>query len=229
MMKYIFGISLMVLMSYTSGIAQQKESRSLDRFNELRVNDGIEVQLMKSTEHKIEIETSGVSPDKVITDLAGGRLRIKMRTGIYPGVNVICKVYYTHLDEIQANTNSYVFSDEVITGERISLKASTAGSLNLELEMDRAIVELSAGGNAELRGKLREIFATANAASTLSGFELSCDEAELRAGGGSRIELFVNQSIIGRASTASKIYFKGDPEKTRFDATLGGIVTKAYY
>ena len=98
----ILAFLLLLIISSTAVNAQNQEKRPLADFFEIRVNDGIEVELIKSDNPRIEIETEGVSTDKVITDLSSGRLRIRMRIGIYPGVQVKCKVYFKDLTMIQA-------------------------------------------------------------------------------------------------------------------------------
>lgn len=208
--------------------AQNPETRPLADFFEIRVNDGIEVELIKSDNPRIEIETEGVSTDKVVTDLSSGRLRIRMRIGIYPGVYVKCKVYYSDLSLIQAMSAGIITSKENFVVDRLSISANAGGSVNLHVEARRLSLESLAAGIISLTGSADLAMINAGTGGQIEAFKLMANEADVRANSGASVNVNVKDGLSGRSSTGAQINYKGSPSNLSVETQLGGIINRAY-
>ncbi len=226
-MKAIFTFCL-VLFSSTLLFAQNTESRPLADFFEIRVNDGIEVELIKSDNPRIEIETEGVSTDKVVTDLSSRRLRVRMRIGVYPGVQVKCKVYYQDLTLIQAMAAGEITSKENFEVDRLSITANAGGIVNLHVEARRLSLETMAAGRISLSGSADLAMVNAGTGGLIEAFSLMANEAEVRANTGASVNVNVKDSLSGRSSTGAQVNYKGSPSSLSVETQLGGTINRAY-
>jgi len=217
-----------ILFSIPSVHAQNQESRPLADFFQIRVSDGIEVELIKSDNPRIEIETEGVSTDKVVTDLSSGRLRVRMRIGIYPGVYVKCKVYYTDLSLIQAMAAGIITSNENFIVDGLSITANAGGSVNLHVEARRLSLESMAAGRISLTGEAQFAMINAGTGGQIETFRLMAKETEVRANSGASVNVNVMDSLSGRSSTGAQINYKGSPSNLSVETQLGGTINRAY-
>ena len=208
--------------------AQNSETRPFADFFEIRVSDGIEVELINSAKPRIEIETEGVSTDKVVTDLSSGRLRIRMRIGIYPGVYVKCKVYYSDLSLIQAMSAGIITSKENFVVDRLSISANAGGSVNLHVEARRLSLESMAAGSISLTGSADLAMINAGTGGKIEAFKLMANEAEVRANSGASVNVNVKDGLSGRSSTGAQINYKGSPPNLSVETQLGGTINRAY-
>lgn len=226
-MRVILALAF-IFFSSTLLHAQNSETRPLADFFEIRVNDGIEVELIKSDNPRIEIETEGVSTDKVVTDLSSGRLRIRMRIGIYPGVYVKCKVYYSDLILIQAMSAGIITSKENFVVDRLSISANAGGSVNLHVEVRRLSLESLAAGSISLTGSADLAMINAGTGGQIEAFKLMANEAEVRANSGASVNVNVKDGLSGRSSTGAQINYKGSPSNLSVETQLGGTINRAY-
>ncbi len=227
MMRVLFTLCLIFLSTQLLH-AQNSENRPLADFFEIRVNDGIEVELIKSENPRIEIETEGVSTDKVVTDLSSGRLRIRMRIGIYPGVRVKCKVYYNELSLIQAMAAGVITSNETFKVDRLSITANAGGIVNLNVEARRLMLEAIAAGQISLTGEAEFTMINAGSGGQIDAFSLMAKEAEVRANSGASVNVNVMDSLSGRSSTGAQVNYKGSPSSLFVETQLGGTINRAY-
>jgi hypothetical protein len=222
---YLF--TLLLTFTFSSALAQfvEKETRHLGEMCELRVNEGIVCEWILSEERKIEVEVDGVALDRVVTDQAGGILRIRMRTGIYPGIRVEVKVYSPEFSHIQANSGARITASTTISQDRFSVQTSTGGSILLNLDVDRLFVTAQTAGILTLGGKANLLIAEVTGGSRLEAFELMTQDTELRSNAGAQADITATKSVNIRANTGASVRYRGRPEQTNVSTQLGATIT----
>lgn len=226
-MKYLLAILLLTWAGQQSIWAQViTDSRPIGEVTELRVNEGIEVEWIQSSEKKVEVMVEGVGLDKVISEQAGGILRIRMRTGIYTGAKVTCKVYYPAFSHIQANSGATIQSPMPVKTERLSLQATTGGSIALEVETERLFATAQTAGSLLLEGKSQLLIADVTGGARLEAFELVCEDVELRANAGATADIVALHSANLKANTGATIRYKGNPRSIQVQSQLGSNIIK---
>ena len=63
--------------------AQETVTRKLSSFNKLDVGGSFNVVIETGNDESVKIEAEGVSPDKIITEVKGGELNVRMEKGEY--------------------------------------------------------------------------------------------------------------------------------------------------
>lgn len=224
-MRILWILSALSLIAFT-GIAQsEKETRPLsNNIVELRVNEGIEVEWVPSNENKIEIITTGVGADKIITDMGGGVLRIRMRTGIYTGASVRCVVYVEDLRQLQANSGARIFADKSIKTDRLSLKSTAGGVIILNVETDRLFTEANTAGRIELTGRATLHVANYTGGAILDGAMLMTEDTDIRANSGASADITATKNLTARANTGATIRYRGNPGGLSVSTQLGANI-----
>jgi hypothetical protein len=225
-MKRHIILVLFSLIWYSVPAQNNQETRPLGELTELRVNEGISMKWIQSEEKKIEVIVNGVELDKVITEQAGGVLRVRMRTGIYTGATVECKVYYPQFSHLQANSGANIQVEGIVKAERLSLQATTGGSMALAIATDRLFVTAQTAGWLQLEGSTQLLIGDVTGGARLEAFGLKSDDVELRANAGATADIVAVESANLRANTGATIRYKGNPASIQVQSQLGASILK---
>ena len=123
-------ITILVLCISTVLSAQNPISKNIGDFNELKVYDLIEVELIKSDVNKVEI--SGNNTQDVVINNKNGTLKIKMNLEeTFDGNKTSVLVYYTTIETIDVNEGAFVSSNDTIKQFDITLKAQEGARIKL--------------------------------------------------------------------------------------------------
>ena len=116
-------IILSVFLS-VNAIAQGDIEKNIGDFDEIKVYDLINVELVKSDENKAIISGDNKSDVELINK--NGSLRIKMRLGEnFVGNKTVVTLYYKSIDVIDANEGSYVSAQDTFKQYNIISIAGT--------------------------------------------------------------------------------------------------------
>jgi len=224
--KTLFFVSAILIQS--TAFAQNSEERLVRSFNSIKVGEAIKVYLKSGPTEKVVVETSGVSPDEVLTDVAGGKLRIEMKGNRnYRNISVTVQVTFTKIESMEVSSAAKIISNNVIIGDELSLSASSAGSMALDVEVEELEIEVSSSGNVELTGRADFQKVEASSAGGYDGFDLISRKAKVSAGSAGRARVNVTEDIDASASSGGSIRYKGSPEYVDTKASSGGSVKRS--
>ena len=112
-------IILMLLVS-SALLAQNPLEKNVGDFNEVKVYDLIEVNLIKAEENKVVISGQDVQDVQVINK--NGKLKIRMNLDkIFNGDETFVEVHYRSIEIIDGNEGAFISSNELIEQEEILL------------------------------------------------------------------------------------------------------------
>ena len=103
-MKKLILLSFITIISNFNLFSQYKVERNIGDFNRLKVYDLLNIELIKSSTNKVEI--NGEFPSQAVVKNKNGELKIRM--GLekrFRGSKTTVKLYYKKIDKI--NTHSY--------------------------------------------------------------------------------------------------------------------------
>ena len=208
-MKYLTSLAL-CLITMTSTLIAQQQTRTLDDFHAVAVAGGITATLVKSNTTSIDIEMIKGDIDDLITKVEGGRLKVKFKSKMGWGNNNKANVtiHYTAFDEVDASAGSSIKSNDVVTASRLSVDASSGANINLEIESKMVKTDCSSGAHISLKG--------------------TAEEATYDVSSGATIELVANKSLKAEASSGGSIEYIGNPTNVDIDSGKysGGTVRK---
>jgi hypothetical protein len=208
--------------------AQQSETRNPGSFKGIKVSDGIDVYLKKGDKETLRVEVSGTSINNVLTEVSGDNLRIQISEGRYKGSRTV-KVYVTYVDlnRLSASSASTIYGDEVIKTRSLALHASSAGTIEVKVDVETLVVGASSAGDIEVKGQTKKAEIEASSAGDVDGYYLEAEEASIRASSAGSVKLTVTKQIDARASSGGSIRYRGSPPKTNTNTSSGGSVKKS--
>ncbi|WKK66024.1 head GIN domain-containing protein [Lutimonas zeaxanthinifaciens] len=220
MKKIVF--TLMLISSVA--MAQEKVTMNVGDFHSLKTYRGLQVEMIKSNESKVVIE--GNRSSEVTVKNSNGILRISMSIShTFSADEVMVYLYYKdEVNLIDANEGSYIFSDEVIKQDHVTLKAQEAGRIKLEVETNKVESNAVTGGEVKVKGTTTELDVKANTGGMFRGERLKSENAEVSAGTGGVADVHALKIVNAKATTGGVVSISGDPEEVKKSESLGGYV-----
>ena len=127
-MKTIFTICL-TLFTLTT-FAQRTIDTEVGDFNEIKVFDLIEVNMIQSDENKIIIK--GRNTDDITWANKNGVLKLRMQLDKkFTGEDTFIEVYYTNVDVIDANEGVHITCNELVNKNKIELRAQEGATITI--------------------------------------------------------------------------------------------------
>lgn len=208
--------------------AQKTETRKLAPFTGVNAAEGIDVFLKKGDKESAKVEVTGTDLDNVLTEVSGSYLKVHMKDGNYWG-KVQAKVYVTYVkvDKLSASSAGSIFSEEVIRSNSMQISASSAGTIEVNVDAGDVEASASSAGDMELKGKAKSILADAASAGEVDAYDLETENAEAEASSGGSVKISVTKSLRARASSGGSVRYRGNPDKNNTSSSSGGSVRKS--
>ena len=203
-----------------------EETRNIDNFSALRVSNGFDVFITEGDEIYLRIEADENLLEHIKTEVTGDELKIYSDVNIRMAKSKKIFVGYKHLNEIHISSAGDVKGENTLHADRLKLRLSSAGDLNLNTIADEIDVEISSSGNASLTGKTHSLQAELSSAGDLNAFELEAEEADVSVSSAGNAKVFVTSEAEFRCSSAGDIIYKGNPEKIDVHTSSAGNVRK---
>ena len=218
-------VKILVLFITTILFAQDPIEKTVGEFNELKVYDLIEVELVKSDLDKVEI--TGKNKTDVLVNNKNGTLKIKMNIGeAFDGSQTKVKLYYTNIDVIDANEGANIHSDNIIEQFEIDLNAQEGGKINVKLDVKYANVRAVTGADIVASGiaKNQDVSIYTGGDYDGKGLKTQVTDVSIRAAGEAYI--YATKKVEAKVKAGGDIYIYGNPERVDESRVLGGRIKR---
>ena len=221
MKKVLF---LFVILTSNLIISQTTITKMLGDFEKLKVYNGINVELIKSKEHKLEI--TGEKAERVKIKTNNNILKISLK---FPDLSadgkVNIKLYYNkEIKIIDANEGATITGKE-IDQLQIEIKAQERAFINLVIKTKHLKVKSSSGGIIKLTGTAKNQDIDVDLYGVYHGYGLIVSNSTtIRAGSGAKAEVFSGETLDAKVSFGGSIFYKGNPEVMKDKKVAGGII-----
>jgi hypothetical protein len=222
MKKIVLTLSGLLIVLTT--FAQSRDTRNLSSFSEISVSEAIEVELVKGSSEKAEVEVTGTDAENVLTEVSGDRLKVHMASGNWKNVNAFVRVTYKELEEINVSSAGSISTETAISSDRMEMDVSSAAKADLIFNVGQMELDVSSAGNFSAEGTVDEIEIDVSSAGSVSAYDLECKIADLSTSSAGSIKITVTDQIDARSSRGGSIRYKGNPEKERVSSSSGGSV-----
>lgn len=226
-MKRIASYGLCLLLSVTLAFAQKSETRDLRSFSSISVGEAINVEVVAGSSEKAVVQVDGADLDDVLTEVFGDRLKIRMRQGNWRNVSVNVVVTYKTLEEIDVSSAADLISKGPIKGDQLEIEVSSAGDVEVEVDVDELEVRVSSAGDLTVEGRAREQYVKVSSSGDYDGYDLETEVAEVDASSAGDARVFVTKELEADASSSGSVYYRGNPTKVYADSSSGGRVRKS--
>ena len=134
-------------------ISQVKIDRDLGDFSKVAVYDGINLELVKSDENKVEI--TGKNTSFVVVKNKNGDLKIRLNLERrFSGDRTKVTLYYKSLYNIISHEGSNIFSKDTLKQADLNVKANSGSTQNFLVNLNTLNTVAATGANINISGKV---------------------------------------------------------------------------
>lgn len=210
-----------------------EETRILNPFDELLVEDNIEVHVKKGIDYVVKITAGSKVMPLIKTSVENGRLKIydnntcdftrdyKRKVSVLVTVPVLNKI-------TQNGTGNVVMDDE-FNCDKLSYYLSNSGNLHINISANIVYGSMHGNGDVYVKGKIKSNFIYASGQGFYYAYGANSDEMILTLNTSGIMEVSVNQFLkidMNERSTGN-IYYKGNPAKTTLNMKGSGKLIKS--
>ncbi|MDN3724108.1 head GIN domain-containing protein [Aequorivita sp. SDUM287046] len=195
-------------------------------FNEVRGSAGLDVYLTQGNENKIVVEADENLLQFIETDIENGKLHVTTSENI--GKSKSKKVYVTfkELEAVEASSGADVTGNSVIKSQKLMLKSSSGGELEVEIFAQEVSARTSSGAELQVSGKATSLHADASSGSELDAKELLVLNCNAEASSGAQVTVNVQEKLETNASSGGEINYYGNPISVNSNKSHSGSVKK---
>ncbi|MEM9887386.1 MAG: head GIN domain-containing protein [Bacteroidota bacterium] len=190
----------------------KKETRNVASFDEISVEDGLNVYIRMGSRQEVIVEADENILDLIETEVSGDRMRAYVSKSVRNAKEMNIYVTVTALEALSSSGGSDVFSKGTIKLDELYIKSSGGSDISLNLDVDYLKCETSGGSDAKLIGAAKKIELSCSGGSDFEGKELIVQKAKVRTSGGSDSYIHVQDELDIQASGASDVYLFGNPK-----------------
>ncbi|REE83631.1 putative autotransporter adhesin-like protein [Lutibacter oceani] len=217
-------LTLLLVLISTFTFAQQKITTKLGDFNELKVFNGLTVELEKSNESKIEI--SGSQSEDVSIKNANGILKIRLKfPESFTAEDVRIVLFYSeNIDILDANEGATILSEATIKQQHLEVKVQEGAKINIPVDTKHLTIKAVSGGIIELSGVTQNQNVEATTGGIYEGYNLQSKQSIVTAASGARVEVKTTEILDAKVRFGGTIHYKGNPEVLKTKKIIGGVI-----
>ena len=200
--------------------------RKAGYFNSVKVSSGIDVFLVQGNKESIQVEADDNLMEYIMTEIDGNTLKVWSEANIRQAKSKRVYVSMKDVSSLSATSAGDIVGDSKITTEDLYLSASSAGDIDLEIEVRTLTCKLSSAGDMSLSGNTDELEADLSSAGDLNAYDLKARVAVVSTSSSGSAKIFVTEKLKARASSAGDIHFKGDPQEVDGHSSSAGSIRK---
>ncbi|WP_076546672.1 head GIN domain-containing protein [Maribacter ulvicola] len=203
-----------------------KVTQNLDSFKELKVFDGLSINLIKSTENKVII--TGENTGKVAIVNNEGVLKIRMQIGkIFSGYKTFVDLYYAgDIVVIDVNEDARIVTEEVIQQDILELKAQEGGELIVSAVVEQMLIKSVSGGIIKTAGSSNVQDVQINTGGVYEGKNFETNFSTINVNAGSRAEIFAKDYVKATVKAGGEVLVYGNPDKVEEKTVFGGTIKR---
>jgi hypothetical protein len=208
----------------TSFIFAQERTQNIGDVNEIKIFNGLSVEIQRSDMAKIEL--SGKKTDDVMIKNINGKLKLSLKfPELFNPDQVKIIIYYNQdLKTLDANEGSAINSDEKIDQVNLNIKTQEGAYINVPVDVKYLTIKAVSGGSIKIRGKAANQDVEVTTGGVYEAYELISEYADVVAASGGKAEVTVSNLLDAKVRFGGNIYYKGNPEKVNTRKIIGGHI-----
>ena len=218
-------IILSVFLS-VNAIAQGDIEKNIGDFDEIKVYDLINVELVKSNENKAVISGDNISDVELINKNGTLKIRMAIRK-LLEGEDVSAKLYFKSIDDIDVNEGSYVICDSPFKQTAIKVNAIEGSEVRLVLDTKKANLRAVTGGILKIKGKATNSDVSLGTGGVLQAEDLQTVQTGIKITTGGEADIRASELVDAKVRAGGNITIYGSPQQINKSTTLGGSINES--
>ena len=191
----------------TAVSAQNPTTRSLSSFDKIAISGGYDkVVLKEGGSESITIESEGVSPDNVITEVKGNTLDVRMKKGTYKSSKIKLTITYKALHEVSNSGSSDIEAPTPIKGDAFTFNSSGSGDFTGGFDVKKLEINISGSSDMKLSGKADKQAIAISGSGDINAAQLNGSEADVAISGSGDVTLHVNGPVHTAVSGSGDVH-----------------------
>lgn len=223
---FILWISFLGLLQNHVTAQGESMNQSLTSFSEIKVFDGVSVNLIPSDRNEAVIR--GANIDDVAILVTEGSLKIRMKiTKIFSGYRTFVDVYYKQpIRVIDVNEDARIISEETIQQEVLEVKAQEGGEIQVSAEVTQFLVKVVTGGVIRAKGRSKNQDVQINTGGSYKGKDFKTGFCTVNVNAGSLAEIHATDYVKATVKAGGEVLVYGDPAKMDEKTVFGGSIKR---
>ena len=215
------------LLGTLSLFSQVEIERQLGEFSKVSVYDGINLELVKSEENKVEI--SGKNTSYIVVKNKNGDLKIRLNLEKrFAGDKTKVTLFYKTLYSIISHEGSNVFSKDTIEQADLNLKANTGSTVNIIVALNTLNTTSATGSTVNLSGNAEYHDCSTSTGAEIDAEKLTTTETYATSTTGGLIEVSATKELEANSKLGGVINVYEKTDKIVESISLGGVVNYIY-
>jgi len=217
-------ILIAALMVSFGSLAQEKTTKDIEKFTEIKVFDRIEAILIKSDKNQVVL--TGEDQGDANVENKKGLLKIKMDfENSIDGGDVEAMVYYTEeLTLIDANEGAEISSEGTFKASEARIAVQEGGKVTMKVDIENLFVKSTSGSAVTLTGNATNQEVVANAGGKVYNSKLDSETTKVTVNAGGSAEIKAATLADAKVRAGGVIEIHGNPKKIERDKVFGGKI-----
>ncbi len=203
-------------------------TRTIDTFDAVSIGGSFDVVLIDGKEGKVTIEGEENIIPYLITEVRGGKLKIKFKDNVNVKFNrgFTVTVPFEEINGISIGGSGDVKSKKTIKTEDLSF--SIGGSGQIDAVVDVSTIKASIGGSGDilLSGQTKRLKSSIAGSGNIKAYELETNEVKASIAGSGSVYISVKDNIKASVVGSGSVYYKGEPTYVDVNSIGSGDVIK---
>jgi len=217
---------LVIVLFLIAQVSMAQVSKNLGDFDKVSVFDRINVELIKSTENKIEINGKRSADVEVVNKNGAIKIRMKFEK-LLKGDDVTAKLYYTSLQSIDASEGSYIISEDVFKQPSLDITSREGAEIRLKLDVDKAKIKSVTGGIIKISGSAENQDASLGTGGILEAQNLETSQTTVVITTGGEADVRATNLVDAKVRAGGTITIFGSPKQVNKKTSLGGSIVES--
>lgn len=201
-------------------------TKNLGDFDELKVFDRINIELIPSTENKIEIKGDRSNEVEVVNK--NGELKIRMSLKkLMNGEEITAKLYFTKLESIDGSEGAYISCDQPFKQTSIAITGKEGAEIKLILDVQKAKIKSVTGAILKISGMAQNQDASLGTGGILEAANLETAQTTVSITTGGEADVRATDLVDAKVRAGGTITVYGSPKQINKKTVLGGTITES--
>lgn len=203
------------------------ETRAIDqRFESIKVSNGIKVIVEQSDIKSIIVETDENLQKNIITKVTNGVLIIESDESYSSDETPVVKIKMPVIKGLSSNSGSDISNYGTLITENIKVSSSSGSEINIKVEADNISIQSSSGSTVEVSGKALKLETDSSSGSDINAKNLMTNDVTSKTSSGSSTAIYPIVKLDAKASSGSSIKYYKTPITLSKAESSGGSVDK---
>ncbi|MFW0738868.1 head GIN domain-containing protein [Flavobacterium sp. N502536] len=196
-------------------------------FTKVSVSTAIDLIIIQSDSTEIVVEADDNIQQEIITKVENGTLYVKCKQGSFRDITKKkVTVKMPVIDKLESSSAATITSKGLIQGQDINLEASSASTLNVNIESDNITCDSDSGSSIGLEGKALKMQVSASSGGSINAHKLFANDIHAEASSGGDINVHPIVNLKAAASSGGTINYDITPKTIEKTASSGGTISK---